>query len=128
MGEKHDEQEKQAILRSKKGNLKAYLNNGEQQSTLKPLADLFLETTVLFADISGESSAPPRVQHCCVVLLLLRQYANSHTLPTGFTAWSSVREPTQVFILLETLYQAFDAIAKRRHVFKGSVRPVGGGV
>jgi class 3 adenylate cyclase len=37
-----------------------------------------------------------------VCLLILR----------GFTSWSSVREPTQVFTLLETLYGAFDAIAK----------------
>lgn len=36
----------------------------------------------------------------------------------GFTAWSSVREPSQVFTLLETLYRAFDQIAKRRRVFK----------
>jgi class 3 adenylate cyclase len=36
----------------------------------------------------------------------------------GFTAWSSVREPVQVFTLLETLYRAFDDIAKRRRVFK----------
>ena len=54
----------------------------------KPIADLFPNTTVLFADIAG------------------------------FTAWSSVREPSQVFTLLETVYRAFDAIAKRRRVFK----------
>jgi class 3 adenylate cyclase len=36
----------------------------------------------------------------------------------GFTAWSSVREPSQVFVLLETVYRAFDHIAKRRKVFK----------
>ena len=36
----------------------------------------------------------------------------------GFTAWSSIREPTQVFTLLETVYRSFDAIARRRHVFK----------
>jgi class 3 adenylate cyclase len=54
----------------------------------KPIADLFPETTILFADISG------------------------------FTAWSSMREPTQVFTLLETIYRAFDEIAKRRRVFK----------
>jgi class 3 adenylate cyclase len=36
----------------------------------------------------------------------------------GFTAWSSVREPTQVFTLLEAIYGAFDAIANRRGVFK----------
>ena len=36
----------------------------------------------------------------------------------GFTAWSSVREPAQVFILLESVYHAFDRIAKKRRVFK----------
>jgi class 3 adenylate cyclase len=53
-----------------------------------PIADLFTETTVLFADISG------------------------------FTSWSSVREPAEVFTLLENIYGAFDAIAVRRGVFK----------
>ena len=36
----------------------------------------------------------------------------------GFTAWTSVREPAQVFTLLETLFHAFDEIANRRRVFK----------
>jgi class 3 adenylate cyclase len=36
----------------------------------------------------------------------------------GFTAWSSMRDPIAVFHLLETLYNAFDAIAARRGVFK----------
>jgi class 3 adenylate cyclase len=54
----------------------------------EPIADLFPEATVMFADISG------------------------------FTAWSSEREPTQVFRLLETIYRAFDKIAKKRKVFK----------
>jgi Adenylate and Guanylate cyclase catalytic domain len=58
----------------------------------KPIADLFAETTVLFADISG------------------------------FSAWSSVREPAQVFMLLETLFRAFDEIAKKRRIFKVSNR------
>jgi Adenylate and Guanylate cyclase catalytic domain len=58
------------------------------QSLTSPIAELFPDTTVLFADIAG------------------------------FTAWSSVREPTQVFTLLETLYAAFDSIARRRGVFK----------
>ncbi|KAL7569398.1 hypothetical protein ACA910_010482 [Epithemia clementina (nom. ined.)] len=53
-----------------------------------PIAELFSDTTVMFADIAG------------------------------FTAWSSVREPTQVFTLLETLYGAFDKLAARRGVFK----------
>jgi Adenylate and Guanylate cyclase catalytic domain len=53
-----------------------------------PIAHLYPETTVFFADISG------------------------------FTAWSSMRQPTQVFHLLETLYGAFDGIAKVHGVFK----------
>lgn len=36
----------------------------------------------------------------------------------GFTAWSSTREPAQVFNLLETVYGAFDEIARRRGIFK----------
>jgi class 3 adenylate cyclase len=36
----------------------------------------------------------------------------------GFTAWSSVREPSQVFTLLETIYRAFDKIARQRRIFK----------
>eukprot|EP00977_Amphora_coffeiformis_P022505 scaffold10917_cov155-Amphora_coffeaeformis.AAC.6 len=63
-------------------------NTAEPETRSKPIADLFPETTVLFADI------------------------------VGFTAWSSTREPTQVFTLLETIYRAFDKIAKRRGVFK----------
>jgi hypothetical protein len=53
-----------------------------------PVADLYPECTVMFSDIKG------------------------------FTAWSSVRDPTQVFVLLEALYGAFDKIANMRGVFK----------
>ena len=62
--------------------------NGDGMGELQPIADLFPFTTVLFADI------------------------------VGFTAWSSTREPAQVFMLLQGVYQAFDMIAKRRRVFK----------
>ena len=54
----------------------------------KPLADLFPETTVMFADIEN------------------------------FTAWSSQRDPSQVFILLQSIYQSFDNIAHKMNVFK----------
>lgn len=54
----------------------------------KPIADFFPETTIMFADI------------------------------VGFTAWSSTREPSQVFTLLETIYHEFDVAAKQRGVFK----------
>jgi Adenylate and Guanylate cyclase catalytic domain len=40
------------------------------------------------------------------------------SIQKGFTAWSSVREPFQVFTLLETIYHAFDKIARRRKIFK----------
>ena len=63
-------------------------NSHNLQSTSKVLADLYLEASVSFADI------------------------------TGFTAWSSVRSPDQVFELLETVYRHFDDIAKRRGIFK----------
>ena len=36
----------------------------------------------------------------------------------GFTAWSSSREPAQVFTLLEIVYHSFDAIAKKLKIFK----------
>jgi hypothetical protein len=60
-------------------------DNGSKMGVLenlKPFADLFPNVTVMFADISG------------------------------FTAWSSVREPAQVFTLLETIYSCFDKVAK----------------
>ena len=64
------------------------LGGGGINDPTRPIADLFPSATVLFADIAG------------------------------FTSWSSVREPSQVFVLLETLYGAFDQIAKRRGIFK----------
>lgn len=53
-----------------------------------PIADLFASATIMFADIAG------------------------------FTKWSSDREPSQVFRLLETIYQGFDDLAKKFGMFK----------
>jgi class 3 adenylate cyclase len=53
-----------------------------------PIAELYPETTVFFVDI------------------------------VGFTAWSSARQPTQVFPLLESVYSAFDESAQKQEVFK----------
>mmetsp|Transcript_32070 Transcript_32070/g.47359 ORF Transcript_32070/g.47359 Transcript_32070/m.47359 type:complete len:1480 (+) Transcript_32070:183-4622(+) len=53
-----------------------------------PIADLYHDCTVLFADIAG------------------------------FTAWSSEREPYQVFQLLELVFCEFDLQAKQHGVFK----------
>jgi class 3 adenylate cyclase len=70
--------------------LRGFLNGMDEIeiNSDQPIADLFPHCTVLFADIAG------------------------------FTAWSSTREPAQVFTLLQAVYQNFDTIAKRRRVFK----------
>jgi class 3 adenylate cyclase len=70
--------------------LKTFLTGDDKANDdgARPIADLFPHCTVYFADIAG------------------------------FTAWSSTREPAQVFVLLQAVYQAFDALAKRRKVFK----------
>jgi hypothetical protein len=86
-----------------KGKLKAFLNDGSKNSNAlgcengasddfavknaKQIAELFPETTIMFADI------------------------------VGFTAWASSREPSHVFTLLETLYGAFDRQARGRGEF-----------
>jgi class 3 adenylate cyclase len=82
----------------------------------KPIADLFPETTIMFADLVGACQG-----FCCECLFVAKLvFSNTppSASPTGFTAWSSVREPCQVFTLLETVYHAFDEIANRRNVFK----------
>jgi class 3 adenylate cyclase len=53
-----------------------------------PIADLFSETSVMFADV------------------------------VGFTKWSSDREPEDVFHFLESLYFEFDKISEQLGVFK----------
>ena len=95
-----DGSEKRQTERGARTRLKDFLaNDAPDESELesgdddfmfktRPIADLFPEVTIMFADISG------------------------------FSAWSSTREPSQVFLLLETVYKAFDDIAKRRRVFK----------
>jgi hypothetical protein len=92
--EMEEEEEKASGLKkglldrtSNKARLTSFFNNDADELKLqddadddnfmyksKPIADLYPETTILFGDISG------------------------------FTAWSSTREPSQVFILLETIY------------------------
>lgn len=54
----------------------------------EPIADLFLDTSIMFSDI------------------------------VGFTKWSSERTPNEVFKLLEHLFWEFDEIAQRMNVFK----------
>lgn len=75
------------------GNTKASTGSDGSTSTdplpgANPIADEYMNCTVFFADLAG------------------------------FTKWSSTRTPSEVFQLLETLYGAFDKIAKRLGVFK----------
>jgi hypothetical protein len=86
------------IFQPNKARLKNFLHEADDHSNSaggvnasRPIADLFTDCTVMFADIAN------------------------------FTAWSSVRDPSQVFTLLETLYGAFDQTAARRGVFKVEV-------
>jgi class 3 adenylate cyclase len=78
----------EAKNRSKKEGSDDLLKEGFAGVQSRPIADFFPNTTLMFADIAG------------------------------FTAWSSTREPFQVFELLETIYGAFDELAKRRRIFK----------
>mmetsp|Transcript_94 Transcript_94/g.267 ORF Transcript_94/g.267 Transcript_94/m.267 type:complete len:1155 (-) Transcript_94:417-3881(-) len=81
---------KSPFLNNNKGQLRSFLDGDyeDRREPERPIADLFLGTTIMFADV------------------------------TGFTAWSSEREPSQVFMLLETLFSALDVLAKKRRVFK----------
>ena len=54
----------------------------------EPIADFYPHTTIMMCDLAG------------------------------FTAWSSQRSPSDVFRLLETIYGAFDDIARAENVFK----------
>lgn len=56
----------------------------------RPIADLYSESTIMFADI------------------------------VGFTQWASCRVPTDAFTLLESIFASFDEIANHRRVYKVS--------
>lgn len=68
--------------------LAASMDQTAYDSSSDPIADLYPDSTVFFADIAG------------------------------FTKWSSSRPPTDVFRLLEALFGEFDKIATQRKVFK----------
>jgi hypothetical protein len=65
-----------------KANIQGYIQN------TPPIADLFKNTTIMFADM------------------------------VSFTAWSSKHSPEDVFYLLETLFLEFDKVAEQKGVFK----------
>jgi len=80
----------------------------------KPIADLFPHTTVRFYTIRLGACNIPDTHSLLHSEIFQVMFADI----SGFTAWSSVREPAQVFVLLETIYQSFDKIARQRRVFK----------
>jgi Adenylate and Guanylate cyclase catalytic domain len=111
--------------------LKSFLNNSDKdpnstnglQASMQPLADLFPNTTVCkFHLCSDEESRGtcnmPSPYTDCVIACSFPPPNTVFADIAGFTAWSSVRDPAQVFILLQTLYGAFDSLAKSRKVFK----------
>jgi len=69
-------------------NNKLHSSTSTRSRKSSPIADFFPNCSVLFSDV------------------------------VGFTAWSSTREPAEVFTLLETVYNAFDKIAVRLKIFK----------
>ena len=76
--------------------METFLTDEKQGALLasEPIADTFANATVMFLDVAG------------------------------FSAWSSEREPGQVFRLLESIYASFDDAAKAMGVFK--VETIGG--
>jgi class 3 adenylate cyclase len=75
---------------SSKAAMRSFLSGTTQASVFgsEPIADFFPSCTVIFIDIAN------------------------------FTAWCSEREPSQVFVLLENIYHAFDQLAEQLGIFK----------
>ncbi|CAB9507181.1 Receptor-type guanylate cyclase gcy [Seminavis robusta] len=98
-----EEEEKKRQLQKSADPVSNFLNTAEMQTSgllegdegssnpitkSDPIANLYPDCTVYFADIAG------------------------------FTSWSSSRQPVDVFRLLEAIHSEFDLICKRRGVFK----------
>ena len=82
-------------------------------ATSRPIADLFPDCTGKFGNLSFYIHASSGLSsHYSLRTKVM--FADVE----GFTAWSSVREPSQVFTLLEAIYAAFDRVALKRRVFK----------
>ena len=96
----------------------------EVNSGSNPIADKYHHTTVMFA---GNFPFVAIASVAFVNIIIINSFSLSiHSnismkMPSdiaGFTQWSSTREPSEVFTLLETIYAAFDKLADRRRVFK----------
>lgn len=102
--------QEQGVLLKKIGQSHNATGHSAGYENTNPIADFFPSCTILFADIAGETffsffvvaakdAPPPILIIACMC--------------SGFTAWSSEREPTQVFQLLERTFHDFDQAAKR---------------
>lgn len=115
-----EEQEQPSRKRSYMSNnrrLQKFLHNDDDESfhengmLQKPIANLFPHTTVMVST-NLESQLLLRTRD--TMLTLLRKFADV----ANFTSWSSTRDAGQVFQFLQAIYQGFDSLARRRHVFK----------
>lgn len=115
------EKSKNVGLESKNKQLRSFMKtptliseskDGDLLTETAPIAELFTDTTILFADFVGTFTKP--IYRFFVELTL---YLTCKTI-SGFTAWCSEREPVQVFTLLETVYCAMDKLGRRMNVFK----------
>ena len=105
----------QGGLLGAKNNLNTFVKGGMHDNNVfgqMPIADMYPETTVMVRRVYRLLQIGAERNH--FLTLLHCQFADI----AGFTSWSSSREPAQVFVLLQNLYQAFDEVAKKRKVFK----------
>lgn len=116
---KEIEKSKNVVLESTNKQLRSFMksptlisesNDGDVFTEAAPIAELFTDTTILFADFVG-------TLHYHRPIIVLDKITH-HLKLLGFTAWCSEREPVQVFTLLETVYCAMDKIGRRMNVFK----------
>ena len=95
-----------------------FVSQGENRSMAdRPIAELFPRSK---CDVCGHC----RVYCCeccedCAHLSLIHwRPLRPHSCMIFLLQWSSIREPQQVFTLLESIFQTFDEIATRHGVFK----------
>lgn len=110
-----DDKKKGEALVAPTHRLKSFLSGQNEDRADQPIADFFPHCTGKW--FVAYASSPFHSRHVSSCPCRSGPQVMFADL-AGFTAWSSTREPTQVFLLLQTLYQNFDLIAKRRRVFK----------
>ena len=95
--------EEEKHLESKNRQLRNYMktpttsmgSNDETIEEVEPIAELFPNTTILFADFVGKYNCNDIQSKNFFIQI------PTHLITfSGFTAWSSEREPVQVFVLL----------------------------